>query len=103
MGAANTRRTVADFHLDLAPGWCLRADPLQWLLCLERHRGGIITWQPISFIASNKRMLACAMAREGLFNRPDLCAAVHAFLSTAPLSFRQWVRLAQHSQPAGAP
>jgi len=102
MNAAETRRIIAGFHLDLAPGWSLRADPLQWMICRERFRRGVITWQPVSFIASNKRMLASAIARAGLFNRPDLYPAVHAFLSASPHSFREWVQLSTKSDREGA-
>ena len=82
--------TLEDFHLDLAPGWCLQADHLQWMLYRERRRRGQATWQPIAFVGSNKRMLARVMAREGLFNCHDLGPAVHTFLSASPQSFRKW-------------
>ena len=84
--------TIEDFHLDLAPGWALLADQQQWLLCRERYRQGTALWHPVGFIGSNKRVLARVMAREGLFNRPDLDRAVHAFLSASPQSFREWAQ-----------
>ena len=79
-----------NFHLDLAPGWCLRADRLQWLLCRKRHRDDKTIWQPVGFIASDKRMLARILAKEGLFNSQELNPAVHAFLAAPPSHFREW-------------
>ena len=90
MEAAIRNSTHENFQLDLAPGWCLRADPLQWMLYRERSRRGQSTWQPIAFVGSNKRMLARVMAREGLFDHLDLQPAVHTFLSASPQSFKKW-------------
>ena len=84
---------VCTFHLDLAPGWRLRADPRQWMICEARqHRGGT-KWQPVIFIASNKAVLRQSIERLGIDTGASTNPALNGFLCAPPPSFGDWMRL----------
>lgn len=85
--------------LDFGTGWALSADKNQWKLCRRRMRRGAVTWQPLAFVASDKRMLARVMTRKGVVVAPEAEAAVHAFFSTHPIRFKEWVEAIRGQAP----
>ena len=74
---------VADRQfLRLNDRWALAYDPRQWIV---QYRGGK-TWQSVSFIGSEKRVLVRALAEKGVTPTPDAQRA----LGHLPDSFREW-------------
>lgn len=76
--------------LALGDGWALAADSNQWTLCRRRLRQGVVTWQPVSFVGSSKRMLSVIMIRRGIKVDQPSNPSVHAFLAAPPVRFLEW-------------
>lgn len=76
--------------LQLAEDWALAADHNQWIICRARSRLGEVSWQPRSFIGSNKSVLSQVVRELGIEVRPEVNAAAHAFLSHPPHRFLDW-------------
>ncbi len=70
--------------LDLAPGWRLTSDALQWVI--QRKQGS--KWRPLHFVATKKAVLERIFREEGICLTPDARRAVDAL----PESFREWRR-----------
>ncbi len=69
---------------DLAPGWRLARDKLQWVL--QRKQGS--KWRPLHFVATKKAVLERIFREEGICLTPESRRAVDAL----PESFREWKR-----------
>ena len=69
---------------DLAPGWRLAHDPLQWVL--QRKHGS--KWRSLHFIATKKTVLERVLREEGVILTPDSRRAVDAL----PETFNEWKR-----------
>jgi len=92
--------------IELAPGWALSADDLQWILCKadkrgpqaeKRHRRA--PWRGVSFIASTKSILRRVLREKGVI--PTLEAA--RYLDAMPDTFQEWhrKRAISHDLPEG--
>ena len=84
---------VCTFHLDLAPGWCLRADLLHWIIFEAGNHCDDTKRQPISFVASNKGVLRQIIERQGIDTSSSENPTLNAVLSAPLLSFRDWLGL----------
>ena len=91
IGLPDAPRLDGKPFLEFGAGWALAADKNQWILCRRRMRQGTATWQPVAYVASDKRMLMRVMLRKGMAPSPDAQAAVHAFFDSPPHTFREWV------------
>jgi hypothetical protein len=67
---------------DLAPGWRLAHDQLQWVL--QRYQGD--KWRALHFIATKKAVLRRTLRVEGVILTPDAQRAVDAL----PDTFKGW-------------
>ena len=74
------------FLFQLAEGWALGADDLQWMLLRARKRHAETVWQPVVFIASTKSILRRCMAESGI----RITANVQALLDELPERFQEW-------------
>ena len=78
--------------LRLSEGWALGFDKLQWMVMRRRKRREERYWQPVSFIASEKRILERVLREMGAEVTPKGRAGIDSLRST----FREW--LAQQNQ-----
>ena len=77
-----------DRHLfDLAPGWALGCDECQWMVMKGRQKNGAQNWRPVSFIASNKLVLARVIGELGITPTP----AAQKSLDQLPERSRVWI------------
>jgi len=60
--------------LDLAPGWRLTSDALQWVI--QRKQGS--KWRPLHFVATKKAVLRRILREEGICLTPEARRAVDA-------------------------
>ncbi|MDP6676838.1 MAG: hypothetical protein QGI29_04655, partial [Pirellulales bacterium] len=74
---------------ELADGWALGHDKRQWMIMRARNRRGERDWQPVSFIASEKRILERCIREKGI--QPTSVA--RSKLNTLPNQFRDWIAL----------
>ena len=74
---------------ELADGWALGFDTNQWIIMRARNRRGERDWQPVSFIASEKRILERCIRENGV--HPTLVA--QSKLDALPDQFRDWIAL----------
>lgn len=85
-GRSNSDR----FLFDLAPGWALGFDDLQWIL-LKRYNPGRghrrWPWKGVSFIASEKRFLERVIREK----RVPLTPEGRAQLNALPATFREFL------------
>ena len=72
---------------ELADGWALGHDKLQWMLMRARNRHAERVWQPVSFIGFGKRILERCIRENGV--HPTLVA--QSKLDALPDQFRDWV------------
>ena len=63
---------------DLAPGWRLAHDRLQWVL--QRKQGS--KWRPLHFVATKKAVLERILREEGVMLTPESRRAVDALPET---------------------
>ena len=80
--------------LHLCDGWALGFDPLQWMLMRAKIRGGQRDWQPVAFVATEKRILRRVLAEKGVQPTPEAQAALDAM----PDTFQEWLH--QHKASA---
>ena len=59
-------------------------DGLQWLLCQLRGAPGSQRWQPVSFVASNKSVLARVIAERGIMSLAEANLIVTALPASYP-------------------
>ena len=69
---------------DLAPGWRLTSDALQWVI--QRKHGS--KWRALHFVEGKKAVLERIFREEGISLTPEARRAVDAL----PESFREWRR-----------
>lgn len=74
--------------LHLCDGWALGYDPLQWMVMRAKIRRGQREWQPVAFVATEKRILRRVLCEKGVIPTPEARAALDAL----PNSFRAWLR-----------
>ncbi len=84
------------FLFEIAPGWALGYDSLQWMLLRAKNRRGEREWQPVSFIASTKAVLLRSTAEKGCVPTPEGQAKFDAL----PDTFKEW--MSQREQKAAA-
>ena len=77
---------------DLAPGWRLTSDALQWVI--QRKHGS--KWRPLHFVATKKAVLERILREEGVMLTPESRRAVDAL----PETFRQRKRRKANPQKA---
>jgi len=77
---------VDRFLFELAEGWTLGADDLQWMLLRARKRHAETVWQPVAFIASTKSILRRCMAESGV----QLTPTAEGRFDALPEQFRDW-------------
>ena len=65
---------------DLAPGWRLGADELQWLVLKWRHPA----WRRIAFVATNKQVLMRIFQEYGI----PLSREAQSYVNRLPEGFR---------------
>jgi len=68
--------------IDLAPGWRLGADPLQWIVLKWRPPA----WRAIAFVASNKQVLNRVLTEYGI----QLSSEARTYIDHLPERFRVW-------------
>ena len=64
------------FHL--CPGWALAADNQQWMVMRAKNRRGQREWQPVAFVATEKRILRRVLCEKGIKPTPEGRAALDA-------------------------
>jgi hypothetical protein len=74
------------FLFELEPGWALKADNNQWMVCRKQMRKGDITWQPKSYVGSTRAMLMRVIGQKGIRLPPGACIALNAL----PEKFLDW-------------
>ena len=74
------------FHL--CDGWALVADNLQWMLMRARIRRGQREWQPVAFVATEKRILRRVLSENGVKPTPEAARTLDAM----PDTFKAWRR-----------
>ena len=74
--------------IELAPGWAIGADNLQWMLMRAKIRRGQRDWTPVAFIASEKRILRRVLRENGVEPTPEAAR----YLDALPPTFKQWCR-----------
>ena len=75
--------------LHLCDGWALGYDPLQWMLMRARKRQEHTYWQPVSYIASEKRILCRVLRETGVEPTPEAAE----YIGAMPDTFREWYAL----------
>lgn len=78
--------------LELADGWALGFDSLQWIVLRRRNLRTQCGWKPVSFIATNKSILRRVLREAGVQPNPK----ASKYLDAMPDTFREW----QHCQNA---
>lgn len=73
--------------LRLSDHWRLAHDRHQWILQARRRNKGREKWQPVAFIASEKRVLTRVLREKGVELAPD----VYCALERLPERFRDWI------------
>lgn len=74
------------FLFELEPGWALKADKNQWMVCRKQMRKGNIIWQPESYVGSTRAMLMRVIRGKGIPVTPGACMALNAL----PGKFLDW-------------
>jgi hypothetical protein len=71
---------------DLASGWALGYDQRQWIVMRAKMRGEESYWNPIAFIASEKRILLRVLLEKDVQPTPE----AQKNLDALPERFRDW-------------
>lgn len=82
---------------DLAHGWALGADELQWIVLRRRNKRTQTGWKPVSFIASNKTTLRRVLREKGV----RLDAKAERQLDALDENFLEWQRNAKAARTGG--
>lgn len=82
----STSHVRAEFPVQIADGWAIGWDNLQWMLLRRRKRHAQTLWHPHSYIASEKRILRRCMRENGV----PVTAAGEAFIDGLPDHFRDF-------------
>ena len=72
--------------LRLSERWALGHDPLQWILMTAKLRRGQCEWQPVAFVATEKRILRRVMHENGVQPSSEGLEYIDAMHDT----FRAW-------------
>ena len=75
--------------LRLNGDWALAYDRLQWIVQRRRGKPGRAQWRPVSFVATNRRVLLRILRENGVEPTPEAQAA----LETLPETFRGFLTL----------
>ena len=68
---------------EIAPGWAIGCDRLQWMLIRQRSAG---FWYPVSFVATERRILERCIREKGV----PMTHEGRARLNTLPGTFREY-------------
>src|SRR5262249_46743684 len=79
--------SMADRQFAISGKWALAADRLQWMVQRQYISKGELKWQPVSFVASTKDILACCLREKGC---PP--ADAERLLAGLPATFEQWTK-----------
>lgn len=82
--ARNSERII--IILDESEKSALGTDDRQWIVFRRRKRRDHEYWNPISFIASRKAILARVLREKGI----QLTSGAQDFLASMPSTFREW-------------
>ena len=74
--------------IELTPGWALGYDPLQWIVMRAKKRREESYWNPVAFIATEKRILLRVLCEKGI----QPIAEASNYLDAMPDTFREWLR-----------
>jgi|TARA_B100000315_G_scaffold249228_1_gene280126 hypothetical protein len=77
---------IERFLFELAPGWALKADNQQWLICRRKMDKGTVKWRPVSFIGSTRAVLISVLGQKGIIPTPE----VRTLLTALPERFLDW-------------
>lgn len=77
---------IETFLFGLAPGWALKADNQQWMICRQRKRKGVTVWTPESFVGSTRAVLISVLGQKGIVPTPE----AHTALNALPERFLNW-------------
>ena len=72
---------------ELSDSWALGFDPLQWILFTRRNKRTQRGWKPVSYIASQKRILERCLAENGVQPTPE----ARVKLDALPGTFKEWL------------
>jgi hypothetical protein len=78
---------MSDRVFAISGKWALAADKLQWMVMRRYTSGGQVKWQPVSFVASTKVILARCLREEGC---PQ--ADAERLLAGLPSIFEEWAK-----------
>ena len=70
---------------EIAPGWGIGCDSLQWMLMRQRQ-GRVRGWYPIAFVATERRILERVIGERAVPVTPEGRARLHAL----PATFREF-------------
>ena len=84
--ARKSPKTSDRIFLRLNDGWALGYNPLQWMLMRARKRREQTYWQPVAFIATEKRILRRVLREKGVEPTPEAAEYIDAM----PDTFREW-------------
>ncbi len=74
------------FLFDLAPGWALGADDLQWIVLRRRNFRTQRGWKPVAYVATKKSYLLRVLADRDI----EVNAFSQANLDCLPDTFLKW-------------
>ena len=78
-------KAVADRIFATAEDWALASDGVQWMLMRRHLRKSGDTWDPVSFVRSERNILARCMREKGV--QPGTAAQL---LEGLPDTFDEW-------------
>jgi hypothetical protein len=78
---------MSDRQFAVSGKWALAADRLQWMVQRQYMSKGQVKWQPVSFVASTKDVLARCLREKGC---PP--ADVERLLAGLPAAFEEWAK-----------
>lgn len=86
--------------LELADCWALGFDPNQWIVLRRHNLRTQSGWKPVSFIASDKRILRRVLREKHIQPNPKAIE----YLDAMPDTFQEWLlwREASESDPEEA-
>jgi hypothetical protein len=76
---------MADRQFAVSGKWALAADRLQWMVQRRYMSAGRAKWQPVSFVASTRDVLARCLREKGC---PP--ADAERLLASLPSTFEEW-------------
>ncbi len=75
------------YLFDLADGWAVGSDDLQWIVLRRRNMRTQSGWKPVAFVATKKSVLLRVLLELGISPTP----AAQAKLEAMPEGFQEWI------------